>query len=53
MGVSRRRDTSDGWRQPNDLAAVFPDQLSPEDSAMLRELMDVGDPGRERLRFLE
>ena len=47
------RDTSGGWRQPNDLAAVIADQLSAEDTAMLRELMDVGDPGRERLRFLE
>jgi hypothetical protein len=30
--------------------AGFADQLSPEDSAMLRTLMDVDDPGRERLR---
>jgi hypothetical protein len=40
-------EPSNGWHQPNTLPA----HLSP-DAAMLRALMDIGDPGQERIRFL-
>jgi hypothetical protein len=43
---------SGGWHQPDDLAGLNGDQLSAEDSAMLAALMDTGDPGQERMRFL-
>jgi hypothetical protein len=50
-GVSARV-RSGGWHQPDDLAGLNGDQLSAEDSAMLAALMDTGDPGQERMRFL-
>ena len=50
VGMNQHAGSSGGWHQPNDL--VIGDQLSAQDQAMLAALMDTGDVGQERMRFL-
>jgi len=53
LEVSRQRDTSNGWRSP---FAILIDQLgaevSPENVAILEQMMGVDPPPQERLEFL-
>jgi hypothetical protein len=50
--ISRRRDSSGGWHQPNVSVIVDSAGMDPADRELLQALMDVEVPDRERLRFL-
>jgi hypothetical protein len=52
VGVSVMTDNRGGWHQPDTAPYELDSILSAEDTAMLAALMDVGDPGQERMRFL-